>query len=212
MIINKRNKNTYIYDLLDNNDIVRHVKFIKNNYENNSLNTISQKLSSYNNNMIVDYFDLYNNEYDHAININDTYDSVENIKTIINDSVNQYNSSFNENANDEFTAEEKNNINDILSDNSVYIRLGIDPNKLHNNSDESEHIYFIKKLYETTIADYFNEFDNSAEYQNKLLDHKGGENLEDTLSPMFNDLIIYSNKKYEYLNNLFENLNNENNE
>ena len=208
MIINKRNKNTYIYNLSDN-DIIRHAKFIKKKYTNNSLNTISQKLSQYDNKLIVDYFDLYNNEHDHTINVDDIYDSIENIKTIINDSITEYNESFNENINNEFTINEKNNINDLISNDSTYIRLGIDPDKLHDNTDENEHIYFVKKLYETTISDYFNEFDNSTEYQNKLLEHKGGENLNDKLSPMFNDLIVYSNKKYEYLNNLFENLNNE---
>lgn len=88
----------------------------------------------------------------------------------------------------DFTQEEKDEIDRLINAYKsneanmymLYIRLGIDPN------DKGE---FLKKLYALFVINYFNE----------LTDQKQNELLENSLSPMWNDTIFFSNEKYDYL-------------
>lgn len=202
MNIQKRNKNTNIYDVLYNNvdKLVRYYSIIQKINDG----PISHKIDEYDKVHTIDYFNIEGNSIGNSnINIGNTnndnlvfYESSDDVKDIINNNIESYHNNFIDNGvNKEFEASELYMLNNYINNNqnNIYIRMGLTP-------DESE--YAVRKLYETTISDYFNYFDNGSEdpseYQETLLKHDG-------LIPMFNDLLIYSNKKYENLKNRFDN-------
>lgn len=188
-IINKRIQNDDIYKLLESGlkYIIRHYKVIKSkNYKNNEKNILSHKLD--NNYFIADYTVIDNSEFDQLVQFNDIYESIDEIKYKFENAKNNAYDTFKYSViNKEFSEEEiynlRNTIIKYLNDSdTLYIRLGIDP-------DNKE--YFITKLYELYIFEYYNN----------LTEEKQKEIKEQSLLPLFNDTILYSNKKYEYLKN-----------
>ena len=199
MHINKRNIDKNIYKLLEDNfinnfeGIVRHYKIISNtNYELNAENILSQKTDD-------DTFfingDLVENEYLNNLiyfdNYLETTDDV--LNRILLEQQSAYNSYRDTILNKDFTTNERSSLNSYISaytnhaKDNLYIRFGIRPNEKYN---------YLIKLFEVYITDYFNEL--SENNQIELLDN--------SLLPMFNDTIIYSNKKYEYVKNKENNI------
>lgn len=189
--INKRIVNDNIYKLLNSgkiNQIVRHFKIIKNkNYNTNEQNIISHQIDE-NSNIFIGDYDLTSNQYlNDSLQFNGFYESSNEIAEIINNAENTAYENFSIEINKNFSSEELNNLRSVLLNyindyDELYIRLGIKP------EDKNE---FVIKLYELYISEYYNELTEEA--QNRLKDNE--------LLPMLNDTILYSNKKYDYLNN-----------
>lgn len=189
--INKRIVNDNIYKLLNSgkiNQIVRHFKIIKNkNYNTNEQNIISHQIDE-NSNIFIGDYDLTSNQYlNDSLQFNGFYESSNEIAEIISNAENTAYENFSIEINKNFSSEELNNLRSVLLNyindyDELYIRLGIKP------EDKNE---FVIKLYELYISEYYNELTEEA--QNRLKDNE--------LLPMLNDTILYSNKKYNYLNN-----------
>lgn len=189
--INKRIVNDNIYKLLNSgkiNQIVRHFKIIKNkNYNTNEQNIISHQIDE-NSNIFIGDYDLTSNQYlNDSLQFNSFYESSNEIAEIISNAENTAYENFSIEINKNFSSKELDNLRSVLLNyindyDELYIRLGIKP------EDKNE---FVIKLYELYISEYYNELTEEA--QNRLKDNE--------LLPMLNDTILYSNKKYDYLNN-----------
>ena len=190
-IINKRIVNDNINKLLQSgqiDQIVRHFKIIKNkNYNLNEKNIIGHQISE-NSNIFIGDYDYTSNEYlNDDILFNDYYESSDDVAKIISNAETTAYENFVIDSDRPFSDEELEKIKTVLLNyingyNELYIRLGIKP------EDKNE---FVIKLYELYISEYYNELTEEA--QNKLKDNE--------LLPILNDIIFYSNTKYNYLNN-----------
>jgi len=196
-ILNKRIINDNIYKLLEDSfinefeqKIVRHHKIIrKRNYELNGLNILSQKVEEYDNVFCPDPDDATNVFMDNALDFGQFHKFTTEISDIIDNSKIETYNQFKVNIlNKEFTYAEKQELEQKISAylnnnyDHIYIRLGIKP------TDKN---FYILKLFELYMTTYFNEM--TADNQNKLLDSID-------ILPMFNDTILYANKKYDYVN------------
>ena len=190
-IINKRIVNDNINKLLQSgqiDQIVRHFKIIKNkNYNLNEKNIIGHQISE-NSNVFIGDYDYTSNEYLNGdILFNDYYESSDDVAKIISNAETTAYENFVIDSDRPFSDEELEKIKTVLLNyingyNELYIRLGIKP------EDKNE---FVIRLYELYISEYYNELTEEA--QNKLKNNE--------LLPILNDIIFYSNTKYNYLNN-----------
>lgn len=189
MKLSKRAINDDLYKLLENGNIdkiIRHYKLIaKKGYVKNGQNELSQKVND--NTFYTDYIIDSNTHLDNILQFGEGHVSTNEIFELIDTSRSEaYQEYANNIQTSDFTQEEKDEIDRLINAyksneaNMLYIRLGIDPN------DKGE---FLKKLYALFIINYFNE----------LTDQKQNELLENSLSPMWNDTIFFSNEKYDYL-------------
>lgn len=199
MHINKRNVDKNIYKLLEDNflsnfkGIIRHYKIISNtNYELNSENILSQKTDD--NTFYVDNDLVENNYLNHSIDFSDYLETTNDVlNRILLKQQYAYNEYRRTILNSDFTDEKRNSLDSYISEyvnyakDNLYIRFGIKPTEKYD---------YLIKLFEIYVTDYFNELDETS--QNELLDN--------SLLPMFNDTIIYSNKKYEYVKNKENNI------
>lgn len=190
-IINKRIVNDNINKLLLSgqiDQIVRHFKIIKNkNYNLNEKNIIGHQISE-NSNVFIGDYDYTSNEYlNDDILFNDYYESSDDVAKIISNAETTAYENFVIDSDRPFSDNELEKIKTVLLNyingyNELYIRLGIKP------EDKNE---FVIRLYELYISEYYNELTEEA--QNKLKNNE--------LLPILNDIIFYSNTKYNYLNN-----------
>jgi len=190
-IINKRIVNDNINKLLQSgqiDQIVRHFKIIKNkNYNLNGKNIIGHQISE-NSNIFIGDYDYTSNEYlNDDILFNDYYESSDDVAKIISNAETTAYENFVIDSDRPFSDNELEKIKTVLLNyingyNELYIRLGIKP------EDKNE---FVIRLYELYISEYYNELTEEA--QNKLKNNE--------LLPILNDIIFYSNTKYNYLNN-----------
>lgn len=190
-IINKRIVNDNINKLLQSgqiDQIVRHFKIIKNkNYNLNEKNIIGHQISE-NSNVFIGDYDYTSNEYlNDDILFNDYYESSDDVAKIISNAETTAYENFVIDSDRPFSDNELEKIKTVLLNyingyNELYIRLGIKP------EDKNE---FVIRLYELYISEYYNELTEEA--QNKLKNNE--------LLPILNDIIFYSNTKYNYLNN-----------